>query len=426
LSEGAGTFAALRNRQFRWLYASNMSFFLALHGQGILRSWLVYDLTGSEVALGMIAAAVALPMLVVAPFGGVIADRVERRGLIGMGQLLVLLSESSVWALLLLDRLTFAHLMAATLVMGFVFPFIMPARQAIVVNIVGRQGLTNAIALNMGGMNATRVLGNFSGFLIAPLGIERAYAFGVIAYAVALVCLRGVQAYPPHVAPERRLLANLGEGFRYMADTRVVLLLLVFGLIPMFLAMPFQQLLVAFAERVWDAGSSGFTLMSATAGLGGVAGSFFVAQRANEPRRVRLMLYSMAAFGGSLICFAQSPGLWLALPALFLATAFSSVFGALNNTAIQLVIPDHVRGRVSSFLMMSISLPILGTLPVGKAAELWGPALAVTGAAALALVSVVVFYALSPTIRGLDNTVRSALLAGEPEPLMSPTPVPRQ
>jgi len=426
VSEGAGTFAALRNRQFRWLYASNMSFFLAMHGQTVVRSWLVYDLTGSEVALGMITAAIALPMLVVAPFGGVIADRVERRTLIGLGQLLVLLSESTVWTLLLLDRLTFAHLMAATLVMGFVFPFIMPARQAIVVNIVGREGLTNAIALNMGGMNATRVLGMFSGFLIAPFGVQKAYAFGVIMYAVGLGCLRGVRAYPEVVGGGTRMLDNFLDGLRYLADTRVVLLLLLFGLIPMFLAMPFQQLLVAFAERVWDEGSRGFTVMSATAGLGGVAGSFYVAQRASEPRRVQLMLYSMLAFGGSLVLFAQSPGMWLALPALFLATAGSSVFGALNNTAIQLVIPDEVRGRISSLMMMSISLPLFGTLPVGKAAEMWGPPLAVTGSAALAILAVLAFYALSPTIRGLDHAVRSALVGDGPEPLLPPTPVPRQ
>src|SRR6188768_3735599 len=145
--QSGSPFGALKNDQFRWLYGSNLMFFFAMNGLMIVRSILAYDLTGSELALGAVNLMIAVPLLLISPFGGVIADRVERRKLILTGQSLLLLNETVVLALLLTDRLEFWHLMVAVFFIGCLFPFIMPARQAIVANIVGRQGLGNAMAL---------------------------------------------------------------------------------------------------------------------------------------------------------------------------------------------------------------------------------------------------------------------------------------
>ena len=391
-----------------------MAFFFAMSGQGLVRSWLAFELTGSELALGLMGAAVAAPMLLVAPVGGVIADRLERRNLILAGQALVVATELAILLLLIAGALEFWHLLAAATLMGCVFPFIMPARQAIVVNIVGKVGLPNAMALNMGGMNASRVVGPASaGFLIGALGIEGTYIMGLGLYLVGLACmLRVHRSHPVGVSGSLALGEAMLDGLRYLGQQRQVAVLLLFGLVPMFLAMPFQTLLVVFATEVWDEGPTGLGILSAVAGTGGVVGSVILAWQGPTNRRLRQMMTSVLLFGSFLLLFSVSPYFLLALPLVFIANIFGSIFSTVNNTAIQLIIPDHVRGRISSFLMMSFSLPLLGTLPLSAVAEIYGAPLAVGLSSLLAMGVALIFYAASPALRNLDRGVRRALEEG--------------
>jgi MFS family permease len=407
-----GAISSLRNPQFRWLYISNIAFFMAMGSQQIVRSWITFQLTDSKLALGLISFTVALPMLFISPLGGALADRLERRSLIVAGQAMVVLSELAIFGLLYTDRLLFWHLVVAAGVMGVVFPFIMPARQAIVANVVGRAGLTNAMALTMAGMNMTRIIGPAAaGFLIGVVGVESTYVVGISLYAVGLVCLFQVeQSRPAAETRELSITRNMADGARYVGQNRLVLVLLFFGLVPMFLAMPFQTLLVVFADEIWNVGSWGLGLLSAAGGLGGVVGSMYVAWRSDSHKRVRPMMVSMVAFGIFLLLFAISPWFLLALPLVFAANIFASVYGTLNNTAIQLLIPDQVRGRISSFLMMSFSLPLLGTLPMSAVAEVYGAQWAVAGASLLAVVVAVVFYLSSSELRKMDDSVRDAMV----------------
>ena len=273
---------SLAEPQFRRIFASNMSFFLAMGGQGIVRPWLAFQLTDSALALGVVSAAVALPMLFLAPFGGVLADRVERRRLIMSAQVLAVTSEVITLALLLTDRLQFWHLVMTAGMMGCAFPLIMPARQAIVVNIVGKRGLGAAVALNMAGVNVTRVLGPaIAGFLIPVIEVRGVYTMNLSLYLFALFAMTRVRRVPPPAdAKSQSIKKNLVEGFRYVWSDRLILILLAYGLVPMFLAMPFQALLVIFAQDVWHAGASGLGILNASAGIGAVVGSFYVASRA--------------------------------------------------------------------------------------------------------------------------------------------------
>lgn len=402
---------SLAEPQFRRIFASNMSFFLAMGGQGIVRPWLAFQLTDSALALGVVSAAVALPMLFLAPFGGVLADRVERRRLIMSAQALAVTSEVITLALLLTDRLQFWHLVMTAGMMGCAFPLIMPARQAIVVNIVGKRGLGAAVALNMAGVNVTRVLGPaIAGFLIPLIEVRGVYTMNLSLYLFALLAMTRVQRVPPPAdAKSKSIKKDLVEGFRYVWSDRLILILLAYGLVPMFLAMPFQALLVIFAEDVWQAGASGLGILNASAGIGAVVGSVYVASRGGDMGRLRLMMISVLSFGILLAAFAGSPWFLPAVGLIFVANIFGSIFGTLNNTAIQLLIPDSVRGRVSSFLMMSFSLPLLGTLPVAAAAEKIGAPLAVGLASMLAVAAALAFYFGSPKLRGLDTRVEHAV-----------------
>jgi MFS family permease len=380
-------------------------------GQQVLRSWLVYQITRSELALGWISALVALPMLLIAPFGGAIADRFDRRTVVASGQIIVVTGEITVLVLLLTGQLRYWHLLVMGGLMGTSFSLIMPARQAIIFNVVGRARMTNAMALNLAAVNTTRVVGPaVAGFAIGAIGINRAYAINVVLYVIGLACLFGLGPAPPAGARQGTLAQSMREGLRYILGDRLVLVLLFFGLVPMFLVMPFQNLLVVFTEKVWQVGPQGLGLLSAAAGAGGLVGAVLVAWRTESRGRLRSMLLAAFGFGMFLFLFALSPWYLLGLPLVFLANVFANFYSALNNTAIQMMVPDEVRGRVSSFLMMSFSLPLLGTLPISAVAEVWGAPAAVAGASVLAVLVAVGFYLTSPSLRHMDERLRRALV----------------
>lgn len=419
----SSAFASLQHQQFRWLYASNMAFFFAMNGQFIVRSYLAYDLTGSEFALGLINLVVAIPMLVVSPFGGVIADRVEKRRLILIGQSILVINELVILALLLTGRLEFWHLLAVVFVMACTFPFTMPARQAIVASIVGRQGLANAMALQMGGMNAARVVGPvLAGFIIAVAGVKWVYIFAVAMYALALASMTRVSKSPPVPGMGNRpVLTELWAGMRYVAGDPPVRALMILSIVPILLAMPFQALLVVFAEDVWDRGSTGLGLLQGAAGVGGIAGSFWVALRGDSPNKLRMLMSSLLAFSGTLFLFAISPWFLLALPLVLIADVFASIFTTVNNTAIQILIPDEVRGRVMSLMMMTFGLTPLGTVPVAAMAESYGAPVAVAIAAVVTAALSLIILFMSGALRSIDRVSRDAL-AAEASAAQSPRP----
>ncbi|MCH2170830.1 MFS transporter [Myxococcota bacterium] len=395
---------ALEFSEFRWVFASNMSFFMAMGAMQIVRPWLAFELTDSPLALGIVSGAVAVPMLLLAPYGGVLADRIERRRLIIISQCIAVLSEGAILALLITDSLQYWHLVGLASLMGCTFPLVMPARQAIVVDIVGKKRLTNAIALNMAGMNVTRVAGPaLAGFMIPVLGIEGVYGLNLALYVFAVIAMFRIAKRPAEAKTlEAPAMTNFIEGLTYVRNHKIVLILLIYGLVPMFLAMPFQTLLVVFADDVWETGAVGLGILHAAAGTGGVLGSIFVAAQSSVTQRLRPMMISVLAFGLLLALFAFSPWFIPAVVLILIANIFASIFGTLNNTAIQLLIPDSIRGRISSFLMMSFSLPLLGTLPISTLAESYGAPMAVGGAAILAMASALFFYAVSPALRSLD------------------------
>jgi MFS family permease len=398
-------------QQFRRVFLSNFVFFLAMGGQSIVRPWLAFQLTDSALALGVVSAAIAVPMLVLAPLGGVLADRIERRNLILFSQGSAMVSELAILGLLLADRLEFWHLVVSAGLMGCTFPLSMPARQAIVMNIVGRRSLGGAVALNMAGTNVTRVVGPaLAGFLIPIIAVEGVYMMNLGLYGLAvLAMMRVARVSPPPEARASSITASMVAGFKYVRTNKLVLIMLIYGLVPMFLAMPVQTLLVVFSEQVWLMGSEGLGILHAASGVGAVVGSIYVAARSPEAGRIRMMMMSVILYGGLLVAFAGSPWFWPAVALIFFGNLAASIFGTLNNTAIQLLIPDHVRGRISSFLMMSFSLPLLGTLPVSAAAERFGAPLAVGVSSILAISAAVIFYLASRQLRDLDVHIQRSM-----------------
>lgn len=418
--------ASLENVTFRWLYISNAAFFFAMMGQMVVRSYLAFDLTGSAFALGLINFAVAVPMLVISPFGGVMADRFERRRLIMSAQAVVLISETFVLALIVLDLIAFWHLMVMTSVLGCVFPVMMPARQAIVADIVGRRGIGNAMALQMGAMNAARVVAPaIAGFVIALAGVEGAFVVATVLYALAF----GVMTKVPSSRPPARLeatgvLKDIEFGMRYVWRDVPVRVLMILGVVPLLLAMPFQSLLPVFAEDVWDVGAPGLGILHAAAGAGGLAGSVLVAVFGDTERKFRLMMASLIGFGGTLALFALSPWFLLGVGLVLIADIFASTFQTMNNTVVQVLIPDAVRGRVMSLMMMTFGLTPLGTVPIAAVAQQFGAPAAVAGACVLMLAASFTIWLVSRSFRNIDR-IAAAALARDDEDSMQERPAER-
>ncbi|MBT8341206.1 MAG: MFS transporter [Desulfatitalea sp.] len=396
-----------KNTQYLWLYVSNLAFFFAMQSQIVMRSWLAFKLTDSEFALGLVAFSTALPMFFLSPFGGMMSDRIDRRNLILYGQCAAFMADLVVVVLILTDNIQFWHLLFSSGVNGCIFPLIMPARTAIVVNIVGKQRLEKAMALNMGGMNTARVIGPaMAGFLIDLIGIRYAYLFGASLLGLGVVSMFPInRSNPVALANQLPPLKSIWEGALFIKDNRLVMVLLLFGLIPMFLAAPFQNLLVVFAEKVWNVGPRGFGLLSSAMGMGGILGAIWIAFLKSSHRRLFRMMVCVILFCVLLFCFSFSPWFWGGLIMVFCANVFVNMFQTFNNTNIQLLIPDSVRGRVSSFLMMSFSLPLLGTLPISAVAELYGAPIALGMSAILAIIIAVVFYWISSNLRNMDKLV---------------------
>lgn len=409
-SSDLGVFHVFSIKQFRWLFFGNASFFLAMQGQMLTRSLLAWDLTESATSLAYINLVVAVPMIFASMIGGAITDRVERRKLIIVGQGLIAFNEVFILILLSLGYLEFWHMLCTAFIAGCAFPFIMPARMALTATVVGADKLQSAMAYSSGVMNLSRVFGPaMMGVVVANFSVIAAYIISVSLYAAAIFCMFGVsRSKVPRNEGEKdkKLLTDISDGFSYVLNNRAVLMCLLFGLAPMLLAMPFQSLLVVLVDQSWQTGESGVGTLMAVGGIGGVLGSVWIIKRGDSPERRRLMLGSTAAFAVFLAIFIGTSNFYVALVPLLLANICVSASQTINNAAIQLLVDDDVRGRMSSFMLMSFALTPIGVFPMALAADSFGAANAMLGACGLLIVIVLAFVLFSRTIRELDHTIK--------------------
>ncbi|MEZ5491111.1 MAG: MFS transporter [Gammaproteobacteria bacterium] len=405
-------FAVFSENQFRWLFLGNVAFFFAMQGQMLTRTILAWNLTGQATSLAYINLVVAVPLLFASVLGGAITDRVERRQLVIFGQVLILANELFILTLLLLDRLEFWHMLCTAFVSGCAFPFIMPARMAITATVVGPRRMQSAMAFSGAVMNLSRVAGPaIMGLVIAQFSAVAAYMVSSVLYGLGILCMFGVNTSRSSTSdkPRQHLLADVAGGFSYLRANRPMMICLLFGLLPMFVAMPFQNILVMLAEQAWQMGESGVGTLMAIGGIGGVLGSIWIVKRGDSQERLRLMVGSTLAFGLFLGVFSQTPNFYVALLPLLFANAFASAAQTVNNAAIQILTDDEMRGRMSSLMMMSFGLTPIGVFPMAIAADRAGAANAITGACVLLVVLSALFAYFSPTLRAIDHTVKKRI-----------------
>ena len=402
------TFSSLSgNRDFKYLFIGNVGFFFGMNMMMLLRGWLVVVEWDNVALLGYLMLTMAGPMLLLSPIAGVVTDRVDKRKLLLVAQSSLVVSNSVIVALILTDTIEFWHLLVVSTMSGAAFAFNMPGRQAMVAMLVPREKLMNAMALSTAMMNASRIVApTIAGVLVAPVGIGGAYLVSTAFYAFAVVATFALPSMPTKREREFTFFEDFVGGFSYIRNSPLLVGLLLFATIPMLFAMPYMILMPVFADRVWNVGSSGLGVMQAAGGVGGLIGALIVANLDAYPKKARLLLSAALAFGGSLILFAVSPAFAVALVLLGAIGFGSMIVMTVNNTSIQLIIPDEVRGRVMSFMMMTWGLMPLGGVPASIAAESFGPRPVVVVGGILCIAAVLVIFYTFPAFRSLDRQLQ--------------------
>lgn len=409
----SNTFIALGNPYYRWLFAGNLAMFFSIASRMMLTNLLAWNITGDEAALAWINIALAIPMFTGAFFAGAIVDRVERRKLILFGLSVVILGESSVLFALLFFELSYVHLLLATFLGGCAHPFVMPASTTVMFSLLGKTQMANGVALMSGAMNLSRVLGPaITGILAAMAGADLAFAIVVLLSVIAFACQWQLpQSFPQQQSNNAEkfpsIWADIAFGFRYLFQSKAILLCLLYGLIPILLAMSIQYYLVLLADEVWQVGAQGLGIFLAAMGVGGIIGSLIVARLGDRFTRASMMIFSSCACAILFAGFGASSLFYVAVILLASANLFAMITQVVNQVTIQLLVDEKVRGRISGYMLMSFSLGPFAVLPLAYAIQALGPALAIMSAAALAAMCSLLFYGLSKTVRRVDQLIYS-------------------
>ncbi len=386
------TFASLGNRDYLLLWLGMICLMGGVQMQMIARGYLVYDLTSRPLLLGIVNGASAVPILLLSLWGGAIADRMDRKKIIQGGQALNAAIALVVTILIVIDQVTWVHLLAASMIQGGMWSFMMPARQAIIPEIVGQQNLTNGLALNAAGMSAmTLISPAIAGTLYGAFDAQGVY-YVITALGLLAVLLTSMVRYDGKgpARPNVPMMTDIKEGLVHIAGNPVVLLLLVMGLATTLLAMPFRFLIPVFVVDIYDKGPEALGLLVSAMGFGSLAGSIFIASLGRWKRGLLLIAGSFMS-GIGLLLVAAFPYYMAAAFIMLLLGLGDATRRTLNQTLILEVVEDQYRGRVMSVFMMNFGLMPLGVLPAGLAIEILGgqAAVAILGAAMLAVAAAV-------------------------------------
>jgi MFS family permease len=396
------TFAALRHRNFRLFWCGQLISLIGTWMQSTGEAWLVLQLTKSAWALGIVGALQFLPVMLLSLFGGVLADRLPKRRTLLFTQSFAALQSVTLWTLIATHSIQLWHIYVLAFLLGLNNAFDMPTRQAFVVEMVGREDLPNAIALNSSLFNMARIVGpGIAGLIIAWQSVGALYLMNSLSFipvitGLALIDLRQLhaQARYEHAQQRQSTLQSLREGLTYIRHTPAVLLvILVIGTISLF-GINFNVVLPLFATVVLNAGAAGFGFISSAFGCGSLVAALWLAWRSNKPS-IPQMLIASITFCVLEMLFALSHWYILSL-ALIAMVGFAQIsFSATANTTLQTISPDHLRGRIMSVYMLVFagSVP-LGNLFTGSLASQFNPTVALLAGGGLSLIAAITGWIL--------------------------------
>ena len=370
----------MRHRNFRLFFGGQLVSLIGTWMQTVAQSWLVLKLTNSPMMLGVVAFAGFVPTLLVALFAGVIVDHVDRRRLISIAQVLLMLSAFALAALTWSGTVRVEHVIILAAFNGVVSAFDMPGRQAFVVEMVGKEDLSNAIALNSMIFNGARTIGPaIAGLLIAITSTAVCFFLNGLSYLAALWSLYAMELTPREtlMGLGSQMIARLYEGLRYVWDHQPTRVLLAVVTLNSGFGITYSVLIPVFARDLLHVGAHGYGFLMAAQGVGAVLGAVYLASRAGHALR-RTLTAGLFCTAIAIIVFGLSHWMILSLIAQTVIGAGIINYMAGTNTMLQMFVSDELRGRVMSIYTLSfIGLAPIGSLEVGFVGEHVSPQVAV-------------------------------------------------
>lgn len=378
----------ITHRNFRLFWSGQTLSLVGTWMQTVAEGWLALQLSNSAFVVGVVSAAQSFPILVLSLYGGVLADRMDKLKMVKIAQSLLLVQASLLWWFTATGRLTIGSLIGLAGVNGLISAFEIPARQSFVVELVGREDLIDAIALNSAGFNLARIVGpSIAAVVIAVLGLKWCFALNSISYLAVLAGLFMIRV-PRWQRPVGGVspLEGLLEGFRYIRDTpqvnvliRVVAVYSIFGL-------PFLAMMPVVARNVLHTGAAGYGFLLTSVGVGALAGALSLAWIGQRLARGKIFAWSAYVFAILLVGFSFATIRWLAGLMLLLIGFAMLLNSSLANGMLQSIVPDELRGRVvSGYVFVYVGLAPIGSFTAGAVAKWFGVEWAIAGGAVIML-----------------------------------------
>ncbi len=380
----ARTLSSLKHRDFRLLFIGTSLSHVGDFIQVMAQSWLVWTMTSSPFLLGVVGFCQAVPRLLLGAIGGAIVDRMEPRRLLVSTQILAMLQAFVFWALVYFEAVQFWHIITLVVFLGTVNSVNQTARYSLINNLVPRDDLMNAIALNSSVSNLAKILGpSLGGVLISIIGVAgclfvNAVSFLAIIGTLVIMKFPSLSAKTGKAAP---FWEEVLEGYRFLRGQRRLFSIIMLSYGVALLGAPYSRFLPVFATDVLHAGPSIFGLLLAAPGIGAVVAGLRIASLVKLRRRQHFVAMSVYAFSFSLIVFSFCRSLPLSMLLLILVGASSIAMRAVANSIIQMETPPHLLGRILSLFFMDKGLWSFGTLFIGSVAHFVGTpkAIAISG-----------------------------------------------
>jgi len=396
---------ALRHRNYRLFWFGQLISLVGTWMQMTAQQWLVYRLTSSPLALGAVMFLASLPVTLFSLFAGVVVDRADKRKFLILVQSAMMLLAFTLAALTYTGVVQYWHVLGLALLLGLANTFDMPTRQAFNVELVGKDDLMNAIALNASIFNGARLVGPaVAGLLVARVGEALAFALNGLSFLAVIAGLT-LMRLP---APARRdgpitPLADLKEGLGYIAHNRAALALVLVAAVPSIFGFPYTSLLPVMAGDVLKMQADGYGLLVSSVGLGALIGAVSLASLGNFKRKGLLVTTATFVFAGAVAAFSLSRFTPLSMLALVFAGWGMTTHLATTNTLLQLQLPDALRGRVmSAYLWAVVGMAPAGSLLLGSLAERWSAPNAILFGALMCAVSAGAMLAVFPQVRRME------------------------
>jgi len=379
------TFAAFRHRNFRIFYGGYLVSLTGIWMQRVAQSWLVLDLTGSAFWVGLVEALGTLPVLLFSLYAGAVADRVSRHRMVLATQASAMVVAFGFAAVVFLGLDSIGVIVLLAALLGTATAFDIPARQSFFVEVVGKDDLASAIALNASAFNATRLVGPaVAGILIGAFGVAACFLFNGLSYIAVLVALVAMRlpSFRPSVVPSRSAWSNIADGLRFAVSEPRIRVLLLNTAVMSICGFPALTLLPVLARLELGQGAREYGWMMSAVGAGALIGALAVATFAPRIRKGRVLGWAAGLFGVSVAAVGFSPSVPVALVILTTLGLAMITTTALTNTLLQTLVPDDLRGRVISVYTFSfVGMAPIGSFLSGFAAERFGvgPTLGVGG-----------------------------------------------